>query len=270
MKKFLISLSLAGILISSAYAKVYATVDGEDITEKDMLFLKQAMPNVDFDTLPKEMQDKAVEQAIERKLLTKEAKKENLENTKEFKEALNDFKDTMVLELWMRKQIDNIKVSDSEVKKFYNENKDKLIVPESATARHILVDTQKEAQDIIKELNKVPANKAEEKFIELAKTKSKDPSAANGGDLGTFSKDKMVPSFSNAAFALKPGTYTKTPVKTDFGYHVIFLDSITPQGVINYNEAKPRLEQELQLMKFREVVAKKAQDLRKKAKVVLK
>ncbi|RAX52709.1 peptidylprolyl isomerase [Helicobacter sp. 16-1353] len=270
MKKFLISLGLASVLMTGAYAKVYATVDGEDITDKDMLFLRQAMPNVDFDTLPKEMKDKAVEQAIERKLLTKEAKKEKLENTKEYKEALEDFKDTLLLELWMRKQIDNIKISDIEIRKFYNENKDKFIVPETASARHILVETQKEAQDIINELNKVKPSDAEKKFIELAKSKSKDPSAANGGELPAFTKEQMVPSFSNAAFALKPNTYTKTPVKTDFGYHVIFLESKKPQGVSSYDEIKPRIEQELQLMKFREVVSQKAQDLRKKAKVVVK
>lgn len=270
MKKFLISLGLAGIVISGAYAKIYATVDGEDITEKDMLFLKQAMPNVDFDTLPKDMQSKAVDQAIDRKLLIKEAKKEKLEDTKEYKETLEAFKDTIALELWMRNQIEKIKISENEIKKFYNENKDKLIVPDSASARHILVETQKEAQDIIKELDKVKSNQAESKFIELAKSKSKDPSGPNGGDLGTFSKDKMVPEFATAAFNLKENTYTKTPVKTDFGYHVIFLKSKQPQGVISYEEAKPRLEQELQLRKFGEVMSQKAQDLRKKAKVVVK
>ena len=98
MKKILLSLCLAGILISSLNAKVYAVVNGEEITDKDMLFLQQAMPNVDFNSLPKEMQDKAVEQAIERKLLTIEAKKDKLEDTQEYKDALEEFKDTMVRE----------------------------------------------------------------------------------------------------------------------------------------------------------------------------
>ena len=143
-------------------------------------------------------------------------------------------------------------------------------MPETANARHILVDSEKEAKDIIKQLNEVKADKAEEKFIELAKKYSKDPSAANGGDLGTFAKDKMVPSFSKAAFDLKENTYTKTPVKTDFGYHIIFLKTKNPQSVVSYEEAKPRLEQELKLIKFRENVSKIAQDLRKKAKIEMK
>ncbi|RDU56738.1 peptidylprolyl isomerase [Helicobacter sp. MIT 99-5507] len=269
MNKILLSLGLAGMIIGSLNAKVYAIVNGEEITDKDMLFLQQAMPNVDFSSLPKEMQDKAVEQAIERKLLTIEAKKGKLEDTKEYKEALEDFKDTMVLELWMRKKVDDIKVSDGEINKYYNDNKDRLIMPESAHARHILVESEKEAKDIIKQLNDAK-DKVEDKFIELAKKYSKDPSAANGGDLGFFAKDKMVPSFSKATFDLKENTYTKTPVKTDFGYHIIFLKTKKPQSVISYEEAKPRLEQELKLIKFREEVSKIAQDLRKKAKVEMK
>lgn len=270
MRKFLLGLCAACALASGVNAKVYAIVDGEEVNDRDMLFLKQAMPNVDFNALPKEMQDKAVEQAIERKLLAKEAKKEKLESTQEFKDALEDAKEAIMLELWMRRQIEGVKISEGEIKKFYNDNKDKLVVPESAHARHILVDSQKVAQDIIKELNAVKASEAEEKFIELAKAKSKDPSAANGGDLGVFPKNQMVPSFSQAAFALKENTYTKTPVKTDFGYHIIFLKSKKPQSIVSYEEAKPRIEQELQLTKFRDIVAQRAQDLRKKAKVELK
>ena len=251
-------------------AKVYATVDGEEITDKDLLFLKQIMPNVDFDNLPKDMKNKALDQAIERKLLTREAKKENFENTTAYKEALEDFKETMILELWMRKQIDGVKVNDDEIKKFYDANKDKFVIPESVSARHILVTTEKEAQDIIKELNKVTASKAEEKFIELAKSKSKDPSANNGGDLGTFTKDQMVAPFSNAAFSLKDKTYTKQPVKTEYGYHVIYVTSKVPEGTLAYNEAKPKIEQELRLNKFRDVISSKARNLRDSSKIVIK
>ncbi len=269
MRKFLIAVGLAGIMMSGLSAKVYATVDGEEITDKDMLFLKQAMPNVDLNNLPKEMQDKAIDQAIERKLLMKEAKKENIENTEEYKEAIENIKNEMVLEIWMRKQLDAVKVSDSEVKKAYNENKDKLIIPENATARHILVKTEQEAKDIIKELDKVAPAKAEEKFIELAKEKSIDPSAKDGGNLGTFAKDRMIPAFSAATFALKDNTYTKTPVKTDYGWHIIYLNSKKPQSLMSYDEAKAALENDVKLQKFRDIISKKGQELRKNAKVVI-
>lgn len=264
----ILSLSMF-VMFSFSSAKVYAVVDGEEINDNDMMFLKQVMPNADFESLPKDMQSKAIEQAIERKLLTKEAKKDKLEDTNEYKEALESFKDTMVLELWMRKQIDTVKLSDGEIKKFYNENKQQMMVPETVEARHILVETKKEAENIIKELNKA-TNKIEEKFIDLAKSKSKDPSGSNGGDIGFFSKTDMVPEFANAAFALKEKTYTKQPVKTQYGYHVIYIKSKKPKGIISYEEAKPKIEQELKLVKFRELVASKAKELRKKAKVEIK
>lgn len=269
MRKFLVLLGLAFAI--SANAEVYAKVDGEEITEKDLAFLRQAMPNLDIANLPKEMKDKAIEQAIERKLLTREAKKDKLENTQEFKDALAEFKDTMILELWMRKQIEEVKISESEIKKHYNTNKDKLIQPETAKARHILVATEKEAKDIIKELNKA-GKSVESKFAELAKEKSSDKgSAENGGELPPFAREgQMVAEFSKATFALKPNTFTKTPVKTDFGYHIIYLKSIQPKGVVKYEDIKPQLENDLKLTKFRDVIAKKAQDLKKKAKIELK
>lgn len=256
-------------ILSLANAKVYAVVDGEEVNDNDMMFLKQVMPNANFESLPKDMQAKAIDQAIERKLLTKEAKKDKLEDSNEYKEALENFKDTMILELWMRKQIDTVKLSDADIKKFYNENKQQMIVPETVNARHILVKTKKEAEDIINELNK-SKNNIEDKFIELAKSKSKDPSANNGGDLGFFTKEDMVPEFANAAFALNTNTYTKQPIKTNYGYHVIYLKSKKPKGVVDYEEAKPKIEQELKLTKFRELIASKAKELRKKAKVEIK
>lgn len=265
--RLLLLLVLSALSLSNA--KVYAIVDGEEVNDNDMMFLKQVMPNANFDSLPKEMQSKAVDQAIERKLLTKEAKKEKLEDTNEYKEALDNFKDTMILELWMRKQLDKVKLLDSDIKKFYNENKQQMIVPETAKARHILVETRKEAEDIIKELNK-SKDKIEDRFIELAKTKSKDPSSNNGGDLGSFTKEDMVPEFANAAFALKDNNYTKQPVKTNYGYHVIYLKSKKPKSTVSYEEAKPKIEQELKLIKFRESIASKAKELRKKAKVEIK
>ncbi len=270
MRKFLVAFGLAGMLLSSVSAEVFAKVDGEEITEKDLAILRQAVPNLDLSALPKDMKDKAIDQAIERKLLTKEAKKAKLENTQEYKDALAEFKDTMILELWMRKQIEEVKLSESEIKKHYNDNKDKLIQPELAKARHILVESEKEAKDIIAEIDKAGKN-AETKFAELAKSKSTDKGTGEqGGELPPFAREQMVPEFSDAAFALKPNTYTKTPVKSQFGYHIIYLKSIQPKGVIKYEEVKPQLENDLKLTKFRDIISKKAQDLKKKAKIEMK
>ena len=271
MRKFLVLLGLASVFVMSANAEVYAKVDGEEITDKDLVFLRQAMPNLDFATLPKEMKDKVIEQAIERKLLTREAKKDKLENTQEYKDALEGLKDEMILEFWMRKQIEDVKVSESEIKKHYNANKDKLIQPELAKAKHILVASESEAKDIIAELNKAGKN-VESKFAELAKAKSADTgSAEQGGDLPPFAREgQMVAEFSKAAFALKPNTFTKKPVKTQFGWHIIYLENIQPKGVVKYDDIKTQLENDLKLNKFRDIIAKRAQDLKKKAKIEMK
>lgn len=269
MRKILLSLGLASLLFSGVNAEVYAIVDGEEITEKDFVFLRQA--NLDFNAMPQDMKNKAIEQAIDIKLLTKEAKKDKIENTQEFKEALDLAKDTIILELWMGKQLESVKISESDIKKHYNSNKDKLIKPELAKAKHILVDSENDAKDIIAELNKAGKN-AESKFIELAKSRSKDvESAKNGGELPPFPKEgAMIEEFSKAAFALKAKTYTKTPVKTQFGYHIIYLDSIQAKELAKYEEVKSMLEQDLKQIKFRENVAKKTQDLKKKAKIEIK
>ncbi|MBU6450124.1 MAG: peptidylprolyl isomerase, partial [Rhodospirillales bacterium] len=106
-------------------------------------------------------------------------------------------------------------VTDTAVQAEYNRDYAGKPGPEQVDARQILVSTQAQAQDIIKQLNKGAD------FAKLAEKDSIDPGAKNGGELGWFSKDEMVPAFADAAFALKKGEYSKTPVHTQFGWHVI-------------------------------------------------
>lgn len=269
MKKIIFMSSLAFMLLTNvAVAKTFATVDGEAVTDEDVAALLRATPNVNFNQLPQEAQSKIIDQAIERKLLIKQAKKDKVQNTTEYKDALKNVQDELALEIWMRKKMQTIKVSDSEIQAFYNENKSKLMQPETIKARHILVDSEKEAKDIISQLNKAGKNVGT-KFAELAKEKSKDPSKANGGDLGWFSKEQMVPEFANVAFGLKAGEFNKTPAKTNYGYHVIYVEDKRPAQTAPLDQIKPQLEQTLRLRKFQEEVAKEGKVLRDKAKVSL-
>jgi peptidyl-prolyl cis-trans isomerase C len=109
-------------------------------------------------------------------------------------------------------------VTDAAVQAEYNKDYAGKPGPAQVDARHILVKTQAQAQAIIDQLNKGAD------FATLAKADSIDPGASNGGELGWFSQDQMVPAFANAAFALKPGEYTKTPVQSQFGWHVILCE----------------------------------------------
>ena len=112
-------------------------------------------------------------------------------------------------------------------------------------ARHILVATEPFAQKIVERLNKG------EKFEDIAKRDSMDSSKTNGGDLGWFTPDRMLPEFSGAVMALKPGEYTKKPVQTQYGWHVIQLVDTRDLAAPQFDQVKQRLEQVVQAKKFR-------------------
>ncbi|TLD85229.1 peptidylprolyl isomerase [Helicobacter sp. MIT 11-5569] len=269
MKKILVSSVVAFALLQGvSFAKTYAKVDGSEVTDRDVAALMRAMPGVAFEQLPQDVKNQIINQAIERKLLIAQAKKEKVQNSKEFKEALANMEEDLMLEVWMRKQMEKVKVSDSEITKFYNENKEKFAQPEMIKVRHILVSSENEAKAVINELKKAGKDLTN-KFAALAQEKSKDGAAKNGGDLGYIGKNQVVPEFANAAFKLKKGAYTTTPVKTQFGYHVILVEDKKPAGTLALKDIKGQIEQNLKLKKFQEEVKKEGEELRKKAKIEL-
>lgn len=127
--------------------------------------------------------------------------------------------------------------TDEEVKARYEKEIAALPKEQEIHARHILVKTEDEAKDVIKQLD------GGKDFAELAKEKSTDSSGSDGGDLGFFSKGRMVPEFEEAAFALKPGTYTKTPVKSQFGFHVIKVEEIRDAAPPKFEDVQQQVRQ---------------------------
>lgn len=268
MKKLLISGILSSLLAGSLFAgDVVATVNGKDITKDDVnAFLKPIAGGATLDVIPPQAQEKIIEQVIEKKLLGEYAIKEGITKNKAYKEALEKIKGDLALEVWMGEQFKKVEISDAEAKKFYKDNKEeKFKQEESVKARHILVKTEDEAKELIKEVNKAKDKKA--KFIELAKSKSTGPSGANGGDLGYFNKKQMVPEFSDAAFAQKTGTVSAKPVKTQFGYHIIYVEDKKTAGYVEYDKVAKQVQDYLKMEKFKEITEGKAKELRKKAKV---
>ncbi len=268
MKKILVSGVVAlGLMVSSAAAaKVIAKVNGKSITTEDVAPML-AQSGTRFEQLPPNIKQKVVDQAIERELLKEKAVKSGVTKSKEFKEALEKLKGDLALEVWMRKQYNSIKVSDKEAKSFYKKNIEQFKQPEMVHARHILVKDEAEAKKIIKELKKTPKSKLKEKFIELAKTKSVGPSGKRGGDLGYFKKGQMVKPFSDAAFNLKPGEFTKEPVKTQFGYHIIYVEDKKPASTVPFEKVKDKIKEQLKMKKFQETVKKEVEKLKKSAKI---
>lgn len=159
----------------------------------------------------------ALSAAIDVKLLAAGATTEKLDQTDDFKKRLQYLTDRELHNAYFKKHVVDT-VTDAEVKARYDKEVAALPKQEEVHARHILVKTEDEAKDVIKQLD------AGKDFAELAKEKSTDPNKSEGGDLGYFTRGRMVKEFEDAAFALDKGTYSKTPVKTDFGYHVIKVE----------------------------------------------
>lgn len=159
----------------------------------------------------------ALSAAIDVKLLAADATAEKLDQTDDFKKRMQYLTDRELHNAYFKKHVVDT-VTDADVKARYDKEVAALPKQEEVHARHILVKTEDEAKDVIKQLD------AGKDFAELAKEKSTDPNKDDGGDLGYFSRGRMVKEFEDAAFALEKGTYSKTPVKTDFGYHVIKVE----------------------------------------------
>jgi len=270
MKKIILASLVAAICGISLNAAVYATVNGQNVTDQDIKALLGPTRGAVYEQLPPATQKKVVEQAIERKLLAANAIKSGIENDASFKKALKKIKSNLALEMWMKKVFSKVNVTEDDIKAFYKKNTAKFIKPSRAKARHILVKTQKEAQAIIDELKNLKGNALSKKFIELAKAKSTGPSGKNGGELGWFNKRQMVKPFSDAAFGLKKGNITLKPVKTQFGYHIIYLQDKEIGKKATFAEVKSRIENALKMDKFRKKVAAQAKELRKGAKVTIK
>ena len=264
------SLVAAAVMATSLMASdILVTVNGKKITKQDAeAFVSATAPNAHWSQLTPQQKAMVKKTLIEKALFSELAKKEGIDKTPEFKKNMQKIADELMVNMWMKKQMDNAIVSDSEAKAFYEKNKDKFKMPETVHARHILVKSEKEAKKIISELKGLKGDALKQKFIALAKSKSTGPSGPKGGDLGTFKKGQMVPAFSKAVWSLKPGEVTPTPVKTQFGYHVIYLESKNPAQTVPYSQVKDKIIATLKQQVFAKRVAEMAKELTSKAKIV--
>jgi parvulin-like peptidyl-prolyl isomerase len=205
---------------------------------------------------------------IEKVLFTELALQEGIDKKPEFKRNMEKIKEELLVNMWMKSQMDNAIVSDSEAKAFYDKNAAKFMEEASMHARHILLTNEKDAQEIIDTLKSLKGEALKTKFIELAKAKSTGPSAKDGGNLGTFTKGQMVPEFSKAVWALEDGQITTKPVKTQFGYHVIYLEKKTAAKPTSYEKVKDKIIISLKQQQFTAKIKEVAKELKSKAKIV--
>jgi len=244
---------------------VLAEVNGGRITTADFTRELKNLPEylkamADTPEGRKEMLDTMVI----RELILQQASKDGLDKGPDIEEKLQDLKKRLVVEAYLKKKVETeSQVSDADLQKFYEQNKDKFKTGEQAKASHILVKTEKEAKDILAQI------KAGGNFEELAKKHSADSSAQKGGDLGWFSKGSMVPVFEKAALALKEGQVSEV-VKSDFGYHIIKLTGKRAAGVRPLEEVKEQIKGAIMPQKQQEIFQKIKDELKKDAKITVK
>tara|TARA_R110002072_G_scaffold135744_1_gene277335 strand:- start:59 stop:1087 length:1029 start_codon:yes stop_codon:yes gene_type:complete len=233
---------------------VVAKLNGEEIKRQDVIDLMNTMPAQMRQIPPEQLFPMALEQIINNKIIDEKASKSSLGNDANVKEKLALAKEQIIRAQFIENEV-SAALTEERVQAQYEEYLKTFPELQELQASHILVDDEKLAKDIIARLDKG------ESFEALAKEYSKDGSAENGGDLGYFAQNEVVAEFANAAFATKSGEYTKTPVKTDFGYHVIKAGEMRKRPPAEFVQIKPFIEQELRREILEEVVTKLKNDV---------
>ena len=254
----LAALLVAGTIISVpafAQSKAFATVNGQAIPQSvyDAFVAEQKAQGAPDNA---ELQNAVKEELIRRELLAQEAKKKGLDKKGTVPGQVELAKQAVLIRAYLTEHVRANPITEDRLKAEYEGIKANVGSTEYK-ARHVLVEKEEDAKAIITKLEKG------EKFSELAK-QSKDPgSRDNGGELGWNPPAAYVKPFGEALVKLKKGEYTKTPVKTDFGYHVIQLDDSRPTSPPPYEQVKPQLQQRASQQQIEQLV----KELRAKAKV---
>jgi peptidyl-prolyl cis-trans isomerase C len=236
---------------------VVAVVNGQQIHLSDVEIAQQSLPQ-QYRNMPLSAVFPALlDRMVDSKLVEQDGRKNKVTDDPAFKKRLAFVEDQVVQDFWLQEQIAE-KVTPERMKQAYEEKVKNMPAEDEVHARHILVATEPEAKAIIVDLKKGAA------FDKLAKEKSTDKaSGAEGGDLGWFKKTDMVKEFADAAFALKKGELSQTPVKTQFGYHVIKVEDRRKAPPPSFEELSGQIHQDL----ARETVTAMLNKLRADAKV---
>ena len=240
------------IFVSAAYAQssddVVATVNGEEITQSNLDFAANRLGDAIGHLTADQKTEVLTGILVDLVLLAQAGKEKGLDQTAEFKQSM-EFLTTQTLRDSYFEQHISALISEDDLKVKYDEQVANEGGEKEVKASHILLETEAEAKDVIVKLNEGGD------FAELAKEFSTGPSGPNGGDLGFFGKGRMVPPFEEAAFNLVVGDYTKEPVETQFGWHVIKVFDTQTKPAPAYEEVAEQLRQEAIRVKYDEVLS---------------
>ncbi len=239
-----------------APSHVMAVIDGKDITAGQLDELALEI-NPNLGRFPDEQRRIMVLKAyLDMQALSKAAKNKGIDKTEAYDKRMAVMRDNVLQQLYFKQTIVD-QISDTDLEALYNKEVAALPKEDEVKARHILVKTRKEAEAVIKRLNKG------ESFEEIAKKSSTDGSAAVGGDLGYFSHGQMVKPFEDAAFGLKVGEYTPKPVESPFGWHVIKVEDRRLKQPPVFDDVKEILRTQLIKERYQKLIV----DLRSKIEV---
>src|SRR6185503_5310080 len=232
---------------------VVARVDKSEIHRSDLVTALNSMPPQVQQMQMSQIYPLLVDRMVDIKLIANAGRAAGLAADPEVKRKVAEAEDRAIQEAYLDGKVKK-QITDEAIRKKYQEELAGNPPEEEVHARHILVAKEADAKAIIAQLQKGAD------FATLAKSKSTDGSAKEGGDLGFFSHDEMVPEFADAAFAMKPGEISKVPVKTQFGYHVIKVEERRKQDAPTFDQAKEaiagEMQQELTQAAVKELLAK--------------
>jgi len=254
LKPARLMIALLTIAAAPVFAQNVATVNGKGIPNSKLeQYVKQVVASGKQTDSP-QLREAIKKDLIAREVLIQEADKQGFGTRAEVKAALDNARQSIIINAMLADYVKKNPIKDAEIKSEYDKYKS-TVGDKEYHARHILVQTEDEAKGLITKL------KGGAKFEELAKASSKDGSAANGGDLGWASPASYVPEFSKAMADLKKGAITETPVKSQFGFHVIKLEEVRDAKLPPLEEVKQQVAESIQqrkLQQFREELLKKA------------
>jgi peptidyl-prolyl cis-trans isomerase C len=235
---------------------VVARVNGVELHLADVEAAQQSLPPQAQKLPLAQIYPILLDRLVDGALVTEAGRSEHLDQDPSVQERLKLYQDHLIQQAYIERLLKGAE-SEDELKARYQKLIQDQPPRQEVRARHILVKTEAEAKSIIAQLDKGAD------FATLAKKYSTDPGAASGGDLGYFTRDDMVPAFSAAAFALPVGKYTETPVKTEFGWHVILVEDRQVKKPPSFEEARA----EVTRLVAHDIISAKLKQLRGNAKV---
>src|ERR1700754_5048966 len=214
--------------------KVLAKVNGSEIKQSDVTMAEEELAPSLAQMDPATKDENVLAFLIDMKIVAKAAEDKKVADTDEFKKRLNFTRNRLLMDSLLASE-GKAATTDAAMKQVYEDASKQIAGEQEVHARHILVETEDEAKAVKAELDKGAD------FAELAKKKSKDPGSADGGDLGFFTKEQMVPEFSAVAFALEPGKISD-PVKSQFGWHIIKVEEKRNRKPPEFDQVKAQIE----------------------------